>query len=192
MTYKNMKGDEKENDNGHKEVAATAIRRSSGRPRGSKNKPKPPIIITTKSPTSIKSHVFEFASGVDIAESLLCFASARQRGLCVLSARGTVNNVTLQQAHGDVVVLHGKFDIIIMNGLFFPLGSSHSRLNLFLGKDQGRMIGGTVVGPLVASGSVMVMTTSFANAINVRIPLLDKDNVDNQQNCGCNDRHIHS
>ncbi|OIW11721.1 hypothetical protein TanjilG_20205 [Lupinus angustifolius] len=191
MSFKNKNGDDKEIYNDYKEDA-TVTRRSSGRPRGSKNKPKPPIIITTKSPKAIKSHIFEFASGVDIAESLLCFASTRQRGLCVLSATGIVTNVTLRQVDGTVIVLHGQFNIIMMNGLFFPLGSSPSRLIVYLGKDQGRMIGGTVVGPLVASGSVMVMATSFANAINVRLPLLDKDNDDDEQSCGCGNVDISS
>ncbi|KAE9584929.1 putative AT-hook motif nuclear-localized protein [Lupinus albus] len=188
---KYKKGDDKEINHDHT-VVATVKHRSSGRPQGSKNKPKPPIIITTENPNAIKSHVFEFESGVDIAESLLCFASTRQRGLCVLSATGTVVNVTLRQEHGATMVLRGQFGIIIMNGLFFPLGSSSSGLTVYLGRGQGRMIGGTVVGPLVALGPVIVMATTFADAINVRLPLSDKDNDDNEQNCGCGDNYIPS
>ncbi|CAL0326308.1 unnamed protein product [Lupinus luteus] len=161
----------------NKNISVT--RRSSGRPRGSKNKPKPPIIVTTESPNAFKSCVFEFTSGVNIAESLLRFATTRQRGLCVLSATGTVADVTLRQADGGTMVFRGQFGIIIMNGLFVPPGSSSSgltSLNVYLGRGQGRMIGGTVVGPLVAAGPVMVMAATFANAIYVKNPLPNHNN----------------
>ncbi|OIW11768.1 hypothetical protein TanjilG_14308 [Lupinus angustifolius] len=157
----------------------TVTRRSFGRPRGSKNKPKPPIVVTRVSPSAFKSNVFEFASGVNIAESLLCFASTHQRGLCVLSATGTITDVTLQQGDGTNMVFRGQFGIIIMNGLFVPPGSSPSgltSLTVYLGRDHGRMIGGMVVGPLVASGPVMVMAATFANAIYVRNPLSNNHN----------------
>ncbi|KAF6175976.1 hypothetical protein GIB67_026609 [Kingdonia uniflora] len=72
-------------------------RRPRGRPPGSKNKPKPPIIITRESPNCLRSHVLEIISGTDISECISTFARRRQRGVCVLSGSGIVTNVTLRQ-----------------------------------------------------------------------------------------------
>ncbi|KAK7258627.1 hypothetical protein RIF29_24208 [Crotalaria pallida] len=125
-----------------KDVSTTC--RLRGRQKGSKNKPKQSIIVTKPSPDTLLSHVIEFASGVNIVESLFRFAMTHQRGLCVLSATGTVVNVTLQQEPGASC--------------------------------EGRMIGGAVVDPLVASGTVTVMVANFANAIYERLPLPIKKN----------------
>ncbi|KAF7137712.1 hypothetical protein RHSIM_Rhsim07G0026300 [Rhododendron simsii] len=85
-------------------------RRPRGRPAGSKNKPKPPIIITRDSANALKSHVMEVANGCDITESVSTFAARRQRGVCILSGSGNVTNVTLRQpaTPGAVVTLHGR------------------------------------------------------------------------------------
>lgn len=71
-------------------------RRPRGRPAGSKNKQKPPIIITRDSANALRSHVMEIASGCDIQESISNFATRRQRGVCILSGSGTVTNVTIR------------------------------------------------------------------------------------------------
>jgi len=79
------------------EGGAEMSRRPRGRPPGSKNKMKPPIIIHQDSPNGLRAHVLEIANGCDVAESLATFARRRQRGVCILSGSGTVTNVTLRQ-----------------------------------------------------------------------------------------------
>ncbi|KAF5729611.1 AT-hook protein of GA feedback 2 [Tripterygium wilfordii] len=76
---------------------STSSRRPRGRPPGSKNKAKPPIVITKESPNSFHSHVFEITSGGDIVESLANFAHRHHRGVSIMSGSGIVNNVTLRQ-----------------------------------------------------------------------------------------------
>lgn len=78
------------------EGGGEVTRRPRGRPAGSKNKPKPPIIITRDSANALRSHVMEIASGCDIQESISTFATRRQRGVCILSGSGTVTNVTIR------------------------------------------------------------------------------------------------
>lgn len=97
-------------------------RRPRGRPAGSRNKPKPPIIISQESPHALRAHVIEIASGCDVGENVATFARRRQRGICVLSGSGIVNNVTLRQpaAPGAVVSLHGRFEILSLSGAFLP------------------------------------------------------------------------
>uniref|UniRef100_A0A453CX23 PPC domain-containing protein n=1 Tax=Aegilops tauschii subsp. strangulata TaxID=200361 RepID=A0A453CX23_AEGTS len=80
-------------------------------PPGSKNKPKPPVIITRESANTLRAHILEVGSGCDVFECISTYACRRQRGVCVLSGSGIVTNVTLRQPSapaGAVVTLHGR------------------------------------------------------------------------------------
>ncbi|KAI3818585.1 hypothetical protein L1987_12397 [Smallanthus sonchifolius] len=154
-------------------------RRPRGRPAGSKNKPKPPIIITRDSANALRSHVMEVANGCDIQESISNFATRRQRGVCILSGNGTVTNVTLKQpaAPGAVAMLQGRFEILSLSGSFLPPPAppTASGLTIYLAGGQGQVVGGGVVGPLLASGPVVIMAASFGNAAYERLPLEEED-----------------
>ncbi|KDP23697.1 hypothetical protein JCGZ_23530 [Jatropha curcas] len=156
-----------------------ASRRPRGRPPGSKNKPKPPIFVTRDSPNALKSHVMEIANGSDVAESLASFARKRQRGVCVLSGSGMVTNVTLKQpsAPGAVMALHGRFEILSLTGAFLPgpAPPGATGLTIYLAGGQGQVVGGSVVGSLVASGPVMVIAATFSNATYERLPLEEEE-----------------
>ncbi|XP_047323259.1 AT-hook motif nuclear-localized protein 22-like [Impatiens glandulifera] len=153
-------------------------RRPRGRPSGSKNKPKPPIIVTRDSPNALRSHVMEVGNGCDIMDCVSTFATRRQRGVCVLSGGGTVANVTLKQpaTPGAVVTLSGRFEILSLSGSFLPPPAppAASSLTVYLSGGQGQVLGGTVVGPLVAAGPVLIMAASFGNAAYERLPLEDE------------------
>ncbi|KAK9051454.1 hypothetical protein SSX86_028081 [Deinandra increscens subsp. villosa] len=155
-------------------------RRPRGRPAGSKNKPKPPIIITRDSANALRSHVMEVANGCDIQESISNFATRRQRGVCILSGNGTVTNVTLKQpaSPGAVVTLPGRFEILSLSGSFLPPPAppAASGLTIYLAGGQGQVVGGGVVGPLLASGPVVIMAASFGNAAYERLPLEEEEN----------------
>lgn len=154
-------------------------RRPRGRPAGSKNKPKPPIIITRDSANALKTHVMEVADGCDIVDSVSNFARRRQRGVCIMSGTGTVTNVTLRQpaSSGAVVTLHGRFEILSLAGSFLPPPAppAASGLTIYLAGGQGQVVGGSVVGALIASGPVVIMAASFSNAAYERLPLEDED-----------------
>lgn len=150
-------------------------RRPRGRPAGSKNKPKPPIIITRDSANALRTHVMEIADGCDIVESVATFARRRQRGVCIMSGTGTVTNVTLRQpaSPGSVVTLHGRFEILSLAGSFLPPPAppAATGLTIYLAGGQGQVVGGSVVGTLLASGPVVIMAASFSNAAYERLPL---------------------
>ncbi|KAL6290080.1 hypothetical protein ACE6H2_007590 [Prunus campanulata] len=154
-------------------------RRPRGRPAGSKNKAKPPIIITRDSANALRSHVMEVANGCDIMDSVSTFARRRQRGVCILSGSGTVTNVTIRQpaSPGSVVTLHGRFEILSLSGSFLPPPAppAASGLTIYLAGVQGQVVGGGVVGPLLASGPVVIMAASFGNAAYERLPLEEED-----------------
>ncbi|KAK4379375.1 hypothetical protein RND71_001237 [Anisodus tanguticus] len=163
-------------------------RRPRGRPAGSKNKPKPPIIITRDSANALRSHVMEIASGCDIQESISTFATRRQRGVCILSGSGTVTNITIRQpaSPGAVVTLHGRFEILSLSGSYLPPPAppTASGLTIYLAGGQGQVVGGSVVGPLNTSGPVVIMAASFGNAAYERLPLEDEESPVGQQGSG--------
>ncbi|KAI3453540.1 hypothetical protein Pfo_010203 [Paulownia fortunei] len=158
----------------------SANRRPRGRPAGSKNKPKPPIIITRDSANALRTHVMEISDGCDIMDSVANFARRRQRGVCVMSGTGNVTNVTLRQpaAPGAVMTLHGRFEILSLAGSFLPPPAppAATGLTIYLAGGQGQVLGGSVVGQLLASGPVIIMAASFSNAAYERLPLEDDEN----------------
>lgn len=154
-------------------------RRPRGRPAGSKNKPKPPIIITRDSANALRTHVMEIGDGCDIVESVANFARRRQRGVCIMSGTGTVTNVTLRQpaSPGAIVTLHGRFEILSLAGSFLPPPAppAATGLTIYLAGGQGQVVGGSVVGTLTASGPVVIMAASFSNAAYERLPLEEEE-----------------
>ncbi|XP_050272970.1 disease resistance protein At4g27190-like [Quercus robur] len=166
--------DERDHMSDYDAAATNFKRRPSGRPCGSKNKPKLPIIVTRESANELRSHVVEVSNGADIVESLSNYARKKQRGVCVLSGSGLVVNVTLKQpSENSPVTIHGRFEILSVTGFLLPppappgLGG----LSICLAGGQGQVVGGSVAGPLVASGPVALMVASFANAAYERLPL---------------------
>ncbi|KAK4484013.1 hypothetical protein RD792_011226 [Penstemon davidsonii] len=158
----------------------TTNRRPRGRPPGSKNKPRPPIIVTRDTPNALRSHVLEISTGNDIVESLSVYARRRGRGVCVLSGSGSVSNVTIRQPAapaGSVVTLQGRFEILSLSGTVLPPPAPPGAggLSIFLCGGQGQVVGGSVVGPLMASGAVVLMAASFANAVFERLPLEEEE-----------------
>ncbi|CAN6555936.1 unnamed protein product [Malus baccata var. baccata] len=160
--------DDNNSDDPKEGAIEVAMRRPRCRPPGSKNKPKPPIFVTRDSPNALRSHVMEISNGVDIANSVAQFARRRHRGVCVMSGSGTVTNVTLRQpsAPGAVMALHGRFEILSLTGAFLPGPAPPGR---------GQIVGGSVVGPLVALGPVMVIAATFTNAKYERLPLEEEE-----------------
>ncbi|XP_054781800.1 AT-hook motif nuclear-localized protein 23-like [Prosopis cineraria] len=160
-------------------------RRPRGRPPGSKNKPKPPVIITRESANTLRAHILEVSSGSDVFDSVATYARKRQRGICVLSGSGTVTNVTLRQptAAGAVVTLHGRFEILSLAGSFLPPPAppGATSLTIFLAGGQGQVVGGNVVGALIAAGPVIVIASSFSNVAYERLPLDEDEPIQMQQ-----------
>lgn len=161
------------------DLGSSGSRRPRGRPPGSKNKPKPPVVITKDSPNALRSHVLEISNGSDVAECIANFAQRRLVGVSVLSGSGIVNNVTLRQpaAPGGVITLQGRFEILSLSGAYLPAPSppQANGLTVYLAGGQGQVVGGTVVGALVASGPVMVIAATFMKTTYERLPLEDQE-----------------
>ncbi|KAJ6405548.1 hypothetical protein OIU84_013500 [Salix udensis] len=158
-------------------------RRPRGRPAGSKNKPKPPIIVTRDSANALRAHAMEVSSGCDVCESLANFARRKQRGISVLSGSGCVTNVTLRQpaSPGSIVTLHGRFEILSLLGSVLPPPAPPGITGLTI-----YLAGGSRAGPVV------IMAASFMNATFDRLPLDDDEMTAAVQNQHYqNGRHHH-
>ncbi|KAI5085099.1 hypothetical protein GOP47_0001268 [Adiantum capillus-veneris] len=157
-------------------------KRPRGRPPGSKNKPKPPLIITQDSEDAMRPHILEVAGGCDVAECLANFARRRQRGICLLTGSGTVANVTLRQplAEGATVTFHGRFEILSLSGCYLPSPVIPGGLTISLAGSQGQVVGGSVVGELLAASPVLIIAASFLSAPYERLPMANEE--DDQSN----------
>ncbi|XP_031499192.1 AT-hook motif nuclear-localized protein 16 [Nymphaea colorata] len=168
-----------------------SLRRRRGRPAGSKNRPKPPIIITHDSANALKAHAMEVSSGCDVGECIASFARRKQCGVCILSGSGYVVNVTFRQpaSSSSSVTLHGRFEILSLLGSFVPQPAvpGLTGFTIYVAGVQGQVVGGIAVGPLIASGPVIIMAATFLNATFDRLPLgNDHDEDDDGDNMRTN------
>lgn len=163
-------------------------KRPRGRPPGSKNKPKPPVVITKEAEPSaaMRPYVLEIPGGHDIVDSLARYSRRRKLGICVLAATGAVVNVTIRQPGAEAaIVLHGRFEILSVSATYMPpvmtvlspAAAAGTGMTISLAGPQGQVIGGTVAGPLMAAGAVMVVAAAFANPIVHRLPLEEEASV---------------
>ncbi|VFQ66419.1 unnamed protein product [Cuscuta campestris] len=174
------RSDEIRDDAGVPESSSAATRRARGRPTGSKNKPKPSVIISRESANALKAHIFEVGSGCDVYGCLAEYARRRQRGICVMSGTGAVTDVTFRR--GPVATLHGRFEILSLSGSFLPAPAPPGATSLcvYLAGGQGQVVGGSVAGELVAAGPVIIIGASFANAAYERLPLEGEETLPHQ------------
>ncbi|KAG6539144.1 hypothetical protein ZIOFF_004297 [Zingiber officinale] len=159
----------------HSSPAGSTVCRPRGRPQGSKNKPKPPIIVKRDSPDVLRSHVLEVVDGADVLECVTEYTHRRGRWVTVLSGAGSLASVALRPAlpGSAVVTLRGPFEILSLTGTVLPPPAPPGAggLTVFLAGSQGQVVGGVVTGPLVATGSVVLMVASFATAVYERLTL---------------------
>ncbi|KAE9615212.1 hypothetical protein Lal_00048221 [Lupinus albus] len=153
-----------------------AVRKPRGRPPGSKNKPKPPVIITQEPEPVMRPYILEVSGGSDVVEALKRFTIRKNTGLCVLSGKGTVANVTFRQpsslAQGTAVTFYGHFDILSLSATISPNSSIPvpNDISISIAGPQGQVVGGFVAGSLIAAGTVFLIALSFNNLSYHRLP----------------------
>ncbi|KAK3205318.1 hypothetical protein Dsin_019364 [Dipteronia sinensis] len=160
-------------------TAENSTKKPRGRPPGSKNKPKPPIVITRDSESVMKPVVLEISAGADIIENIISFARRNKAGVSVISASGSVSTVTLRHptAHMPLISIQGPFNLISLSGTFLG-GSSTPCFGVSLAGLQGHVFGGIVAGKVTAGGQVVVVAATFVNPEIHRLPICE-EGVDN-------------
>ncbi|KAK5818632.1 AT-hook motif nuclear-localized protein 17-like [Gossypium arboreum] len=178
-------------------------RKPRGRPPGSKNKPKPPIVITRDSNSTMKPVILEISAGSDIIDAIISFARTHSVGVSIISATGSVSNVTLCHpvSHAPALSLHGPFSLLSLSGSFIassplssnktsqssssstspsPSLSSSGSFGVTLAGAQGQVFGGKVGGKVMAATLVIVAAATFVNPEFHMLPG-EGDNKDHNQ-----------
>ncbi|XP_066353162.1 AT-hook motif nuclear-localized protein 28-like [Miscanthus floridulus] len=191
----------------------TGGKRRRGRPPGSKNKKKPPPVVTrdVEPAAAMRPHVLEIHSGGDVARALAGFARRRGLGICVLAGTGAVADVSLRHpasassADGGaaaVVVFRGRYEILSISATFLApsmsaavprsAGAVSKDLSISLAGPHGQIVGGAVVGPLVAATTVVVLAAAFTDLTFHRLPLEDDASAASVSGSGAEaDEHRH-
>ncbi|KAL5077761.1 hypothetical protein RYX36_016745 [Vicia faba] len=96
-------------------------RKPRGRPPGSKNKPKPPLVITQDNEQAMKPAIIEVAAGTDVLEAVIQFAVRLGSCITILSGSGTIAVATLHYpvCQSPAFTLHGPFSLLTLTGTFF-------------------------------------------------------------------------
>ncbi|GMJ06577.1 hypothetical protein HRI_004326900 [Hibiscus trionum] len=113
-------------------------------------------------------HIITVNAGEDVTMKVMSFSQQGARAICILSANGSVSNVTLRQptSSGGTLTYEGRFEILSMSGSFMPTsnGVTKSRsggMSISLAGPDGRVLGGGLAGLLIAAGPVQVVVGSF-------------------------------
>ncbi|KAJ6710014.1 AT-HOOK MOTIF NUCLEAR-LOCALIZED PROTEIN 9 [Salix koriyanagi] len=99
---------------------------------------------------------------------VISFSQQGPRAICILSANGVISNVTLRQpdSSGGTLTYEGRFEILSLSGSFMPTENQGTRsrsggMSVSLASPDGRVVGGSVAGLLVAASPVQVVVGSF-------------------------------
>ncbi|KAE9600889.1 hypothetical protein Lal_00011379 [Lupinus albus] len=118
--------------------------------------------------TNFMTHVITVNAGKDITMEVISFSQRGPRAICILSANGFISNVTLRQpdSSGGTLTYEGHFEILSLSGSFMPSDNQGTRsrsggMSVSLVSPNGRVVGGSVAGLLVAAGPVQVVVGSF-------------------------------
>ncbi|CAK8572898.1 unnamed protein product [Lathyrus sativus] len=155
--------------------SSKSVRRPCGRPLGSKNKVK--TSITETRDNVLYSHKLEITSGSDVVSSLFGYVHHRGKGIFILSGKGAVEKVTLRQSTGKVVTLQGRFQIISISGTIHSqtMSGDAGGLMINLSGTTRQVVGGIVIPPLKALGSVVLLVASFENSESERVSLVTNE-----------------
>lgn len=113
-------------------------------------------------------HIIAVNSGEDVTLKVISFSQQGPRAICILSANGVISCVTLRQpdSSGGTLTYEGRFEILSLSGSFMVTdnGGTRSRsggMSISLASPDGRVVGGSVAGLLVAASPVQVVVGSF-------------------------------
>ncbi|KAL4385763.1 hypothetical protein GQ457_15G001530 [Hibiscus cannabinus] len=113
-------------------------------------------------------HIITVNAGEDVTMKVMSFSQQGAHAICILSANGTISNVTLRQpsSSGGTLTYEGRFEILSLSGSFMPTsnGVTKSRsggMSISLAGPDGHVLGGGLAGLLVAAGPVQVVVGSF-------------------------------
>lgn len=113
-------------------------------------------------------HILTVNTGEDVTMKIMSFSQQGSRAICILSANGTISNVTLRQpsTSGGTLTYEGRFEILSLSGSYMPTENAGTKgrsggMSVSLASPDGRVVGGGLAGLLIAAGPVQVVVGSF-------------------------------
>lgn len=146
----------------------------------------------------MKPAILEISAGSDVIETIVNFARRNHAGVSVISATGSVANVTLRHpvSHTPSLSLHGPFNLLALFGSVVASlatnkascasspGPVHScSFGISLAGAQGQVFGGIVAGKVIAATQVVVVAATFLNPTFHRLPS-ENDEADQETKTG--------
>lgn len=92
-----------------------------------------------------------------------------------------------QPGTAAAATLRGRFEILSLTGTVLPPPAppgAGGGLTVLVSGGSGRVLGGSVVGPLMAVGPVLVMAAVFGNAMYERLPMEEEEVVNASEGVG--------
>ncbi|KAI7732341.1 hypothetical protein M8C21_000351 [Ambrosia artemisiifolia] len=121
---------------------------------------------------SFMPHIINVDTGEDVTMKVISFSQQGPRAICILSANGVISSVTLRQpdSSGGTLTYEGRFEILSLAGSFIPSESGGIRnrsggMSVSLSSPDGRVVGGSVAGLLVAASPVQIIVGSFLTGV---------------------------
>ncbi|KAK4270029.1 hypothetical protein QN277_023117 [Acacia crassicarpa] len=137
-------------------------RKSRGRPTGSGKKQLDALGVGGR---HLPPHLILVNRGEDIAAKITSFCEEGPRLVCILSACGAVSSATLRLPTRGTVSYEGRYQIISLSGAFNPFedegGFGTSGMSVALAGADGKLVGGSVCGMLVAASEIQIVVGSF-------------------------------
>lgn len=153
-------------------AALLSGKKARGRPPGSGNKQQKKhqtaAAASGSAGVGFTPYVIEVKAGEDVLGKLMSFSQHTTNTVCILSANGSISNVTIRQqaTFGGTVTYEGRFEILALCGSFMVSegGGQRSRtccLSVSLAGPDGRVLGGGVAGLLTAASPVQIIVGTF-------------------------------
>ncbi|XVE59502.1 hypothetical protein DITRI_Ditri05aG0050900 [Diplodiscus trichospermus] len=120
---------------------------------------------------SFTPHVLFVNAGEDLADKIISFCLWVSRSVCVLAATGVLSGASLSISSIGTVTYEGQFEILTLTGSVEPGGVGthlkNGQFSVSLAQSDGRVFGGSVVGPLIAAGPgpIQLVVASFKENI---------------------------
>ncbi|KEH29959.1 putative PPC domain-containing protein [Medicago truncatula] len=156
---------------------ATSSKKPRGRPIGSKNRAKAPIIVNENIDNLMELISIKIPKGNDVVETLINLSLYRQAGITVLSAYGLVSNVTILNPIFGVpnFPIEGTYQMTSLHGTY--LKATHGRVppqliaeptfssfSIYMKANYGNYVfGGIVAGKVKAAGAVFITAALLKN-----------------------------
>jgi len=174
------------------DMPTSSSKKPRGRPPGSKNRPKPPVIIEENMDNNMKMIYIEIPVGKDIVGGIINCAQRHQASITVSRGYGLVTDVTLlnPETHFPTPPIKGPFEMTSLLGTYMNINAPPQFINdppcscfsILLSGHGAVVYAGTVGGTIIAASDVWIEATLCKNIEHYQAVSNNNDNNYNYNN----------